>query len=72
MRNVVQMPGIPTSVKAFATVLRDEAEQIQNLACVVLWKNGKSEVYHVQMTLAEAAWLDYIFRRDFMSQMEPR
>ena len=49
-----------------------EMEGIVNIACVVTLDRGVTDVFCTQMTIADAAWLDYVFRRDFMSGMEPK
>lgn len=72
MGTVQQITGQPTTAATFAGILVARAADIEQIACVVHWKDGDTTVHYVQMTLGEAAWLDYVFKRDFMAQMEAK
>jgi hypothetical protein len=70
MGTVQQITGQATTPKTFAGVLVARADEIEHIACVIKWKSGDTTVNYVQMTLGDAAWLSYVFLRDFMANME--
>lgn len=70
MSKVQQISGQATTPKTFAGILVEHADEIEQIACVIHWKSGDTSVNWVQMTLGEAAWLNYVFARDFMTEME--
>ena len=63
------IPGQNTSPKAFAGMLVENADRIEHMACVIHWKDGVTNTANTVMTLGDAAWLDYIFREDFMKSV---
>lgn len=70
MGTVQQITGQPTTAKTFAGILVAHADEIEQIACVIKWKSGDTTVNYMQMNLGDAAWLHYVFLRDFMAQME--
>lgn len=70
MSKVQSITGQPTAPKTFAGILVEHGDEIQHIACVIQWKSGETTVNNTQVTLGEAAWLDYVFRRDFMQMLE--
>lgn len=67
-RKIHQLHG-PTRPKTFAGMLVEKADQIVDIACVIHWKDGSTNVSSTSMSLGDAAWLDYVFRKDFMAEL---
>lgn len=63
----------PLQPPAFLGELIDSADEIENIAVVVRWKkvnnSAPTNVYWTSMSSGDAAWLDYVFRTDFMSML---
>ncbi len=68
-QKIVMLRG-PSTPKVFAGHLVEHADDIEQIACVIQWKNGHTTVNSTSMQMVDAAWLDYVFRADFMAQME--
>lgn len=49
----------------FCARLLEAAEDIENIACVVEYKDGKTCVHSTTMNKGSLAWLRWIFDQDF-------
>ena len=61
----VQMLNGDTTPPVFCASLTEIADDIENIACVVLLKDGKTHVYHTTMSNGAIAWLRWVFDQDF-------
>ena len=61
----------PLAHPAFLSELLESSTEIENIAVVVKWKNNdhQTNVYWTEMSAGDAAWLDYVFRTDFMPML---
>lgn len=72
---VIPINGKLRSVESFVKTLQENVGEIDQIACVIKWKdteedsNGVTSVYFSEMNNGEAAWLDYVFRDDFMAMI---
>ena len=68
----------PTSPKTFAGILVEHADEIEDVVCVIRWKDdphkGYTGVYSTKMQMTDATWLAYVFNCQFpeTSNMDPR
>lgn len=66
------LPGLNASPQVFVERLREHAGKIKHIACVVQWSEtieGKptemTAAYSTSMGMGDAAWLKYVFDKDF-------
>jgi hypothetical protein len=69
---VVMLPGLQMTARVFIERLLEHASKIEHIACVIQWRetaDGKpteeTGVYSTTMPLGDAAWLRYVFDKDF-------
>lgn len=65
------LPGIKTSPKAFCGMLLEQSDDMEHIAVVVQWKGGKgtTNVFFTSMNSGQAAWMDYVFHKNFMLEV---
>lgn len=70
LAKIHQLRG-PLAPPAFLSELLEHSTEIENIAVVVQWKNNdhRTNVYWTEMSNGDAAWLDYVFRTDFMPML---
>lgn len=54
-----------TTPKTFGGMLVEQSEDIANIACVILWKDGTTSVANTKMSGGDVAWLRWCFDQDF-------
>jgi hypothetical protein len=69
------MPGQAADPETFCAMINEKSDQIESIACVISWKpNEKGEritnVAYTSMTFGHGAWMEYVFRKTFMQQLE--
>ncbi len=74
MAKVLEFKPRANSVENFITSLAEHKDDIDSIAAVVKWKDheakpGTTQVYWTATTNGDAAWLDYVFRADFMQSV---
>ena len=70
-RKIITIPGQRTSPPAFCGMLMEIAEEIENIACVVKYKNGEVNVFSTRMPLKEATLLRWVFDQEFPKIIDP-
>lgn len=71
MNKVSVLPGLPTPPSVFVERLVEHRDQIVNIACVVEWKGGNTQVCSTTMSKADAVWLRYVFDKAFPDEGVP-
>ena len=61
----VQMLKGETTPPVFCAKLTEIADDIDDIACVVLLNDGKTHVYHTTMNNGAITWLRWVFDQDF-------
>ncbi len=54
-----------SSPQIFCAKLTEIADEIENIACVVAFKDGKSSVFSTSMSSRDITWLRWVFDKDF-------
>ena len=63
--NIVMLPGVDTTPEVFCAWLLANANTIEDIACVVHWKDGPTNTCNTVMTLERKAWMRAVFDNDF-------
>ena len=61
----VQMLKGDSTPPVFCAKLSEIADDIDDIACVVLLNDGETHVYHTAMKNGAIAWLRWVFDQDF-------
>ena len=51
--------------QVFCAKLTEVAEEIEHIACVIMWKNGKTSIANTAMKTIDIVWLRHVFDQDF-------
>ncbi len=70
-RKIITIPGQKTSAPAFCGMLMENADEIENIATVVKYKNGEVNVFSTYMPLKEATLLHWVFNQEFPKIVDP-
>lgn len=69
MSSKVQMIKGDTNPVVFCAKLTEIADEIENMACVVQYKNGNTKTFSTAMKNGDLAWLHWCFDQDFRPDM---
>jgi hypothetical protein len=64
-RVIEQLYPNETTPETFCAMLLQHSDEMENIACVVDWKDGPTEVYQTTMNNRDVAWLRWVFMHEF-------
>ena len=64
-RVVNQLFSGQTTPKTFCGMLVEQSDEIENIACVIHWKDGNTTIANTTMKNEDKAWFRWVFDQDF-------
>lgn len=64
-RVIEQLHPGKTTPETFCAMLLQHADEIEDIAAVVHWKEGSTEIYQTTMTNEQVTWMRWVFDQDF-------
>lgn len=64
MSKIEMIKGYATP-EVFCAKLTEVAEDVENIACIVQYKDGSSHVFSTTMSNGDIAWLRWVFMEEF-------
>ena len=62
---IEMIKGTSTTPPVFCAKLMEGSDQMENIACVVQYKDGHTRVFSTDMKNVDVAWLRWCFDKDF-------